>query len=226
MSTVVVYVHGLWQRGAESVLLRRRLARALNAEVRAFSYPSVMADATSNARGLVKYLDAIRADTLHLIGHSLGGLVILKAFAGDGGAQVQRLPPGRIVLLGSPLQGSRTARNLARLPFGKKIMGLSVDEELIEPRERRWNGGRDLGIIAGKLGIGLGRLVGSLRGLSDGTVLVDEAQIAGAADRVVLKVSHTGMLFSPAVARAAGTFLSTGRFDSAVAAVQRLQAEQ
>jgi hypothetical protein len=29
---------------------------------------------------------------------------------------------------------------------------------------------------------------------------------------VVLRVSHSGMLFSAAVARAAGTFLSTGRF--------------
>ena len=36
--------------------------------------------------------------------------------------------------------------------------------------------------------------------------------IDGAADRVVLRVSHTGMLFSAKVAGAAGTFLRTGRF--------------
>ncbi len=34
-----------------------------------------------------------------------------------------QLPPGRIVLLGSPLRGSRAAQNLARLPFGRTNHG-------------------------------------------------------------------------------------------------------
>ena len=211
MSTVIVYVHGLWHSGGEALWLRRRLAQALNADARAFSYPSVAADATSNARALGRYLTDLRADTLHLVGHSLGGLMILKLFQEDADAHA-RLPPGRIVLMGSPLRGSRTAQNLARWPFGKKIMGLSVGEELLSPRERRWDGSRDLGVIAGDLGLGVGRLVGALGGPSDGTVLLNETQLHGAADRVVLRVSHTGMLFSPAVARAAAVFLSTGRF--------------
>ncbi len=214
MSTVIVYVHGLWQRGAESIWLRRRLSQDLKAEARAFSYPSVVADATTNARALAKFLVAVRADTLHLVGHSLGGLVILKLFEEDADAQA-RLPPGRIVLLGSPLRGSRTAQKLARLPFGKKIMGRGVGEELLGScgeRRRRWNRARELGVIAGDLGFGLGRLVGTLGGPSDGTILVEETELDGTADRVVLRVSHTGMLFSAAVAHAAGAFLSTGRF--------------
>jgi len=40
MRTVVVYVHGLWLKGGESFLLRRRLCRALNAESRVFPYAS------------------------------------------------------------------------------------------------------------------------------------------------------------------------------------------
>ena len=213
MSTVIVYVHGLWQRGAESIWLRRRLSQDLGAEARAFSYPSVAADATANARALAKFLTAIRADTLHLVGHSLGGLVIVKLFEEDADAQA-RLPPGRIVLLGSPLHGSRTARKLARLPFGKKIMGRGVGEELLgsQGERRRWNRARELGVIAGDLGIGLGRLVGTFGGPSDGTILVEETELDGAADHLVLRVSHTGMLFSAAVAHAAGAFLSTGRF--------------
>jgi pimeloyl-ACP methyl ester carboxylesterase len=214
VSSVVVYVHGLWQHGAESHWLRRRLSQDLGAEARAFSYPSVAADATTNARALATFLMAIRADTLHLVGHSLGGLVILKLFEEDADAQA-RLPPGRIVLLGSPLRGSRSAKNLARLPFGKKIMGRGIGEELLgaaRGERRRWNRARDLGIIAGDLGVGLGRLVGTLGGPSDGTILVEETELDGTADRVVLRVSHTGMLFSAAVARAAGAFLSTGRF--------------
>jgi hypothetical protein len=138
-------------------------------------------------------------------------LVIVKLFAQDAEAQA-RLPPGRIVLLGSPLRGSRSAEKLARLPFGKKIMGLGVGEELLASRERRWNGARDLGVIAGDLGFGFGRLVGPLGGPSDGTILVEETELPGTADRLVLRVSHTGMLFSAAVARAAGAFFRTGRF--------------
>lgn len=213
MSTVVIYVHGLWQRGAEALWLRRRLARDLGADARVFSYPSMAADASTNARGLAKFLRAIGADTLHLVGHSLGGLVILRAFEADE-EMGPGLPPGRIVLLGPPLQGSRTARNLARLPFGRQIMGAAVGEELLVPRERRWRGSRELGVIAGNLALGLGRLAGPLGGPSDGTVSVEETQIEGAADRLVLRVSHTGLLFSAPVARAAAAFLRTGRFGS------------
>jgi pimeloyl-ACP methyl ester carboxylesterase len=211
VNTVIVYVHGLWQSGGEAVLLRRRLAQDLDAHAVAFSYPSVAANASTNARALAEHLGTIRADRLHLVGHSLGGLVILKAFD-ENAATRGGLPPGRIVLLGSPLRGSRTAQNLARLPFGSKIMGAGVVEELLEPRERLWNGSRDLGVIAGELGFGLGRLVGRLGGPNDGTVLIEETQLAGAADRVQMRVSHTGMLFSASVARAAGMFLRTGRF--------------
>ena len=210
MSTVVVYVHGLWQRGAESYWLRRRLAQELGAEARTFSYASMTADATTNARALARELRAIRADTLHLVGHSLGGLMIWKAFEEEG-AEAQ-LPPGRIVMMGSPLRGSRAARNLAKLPFGRMISGRSVGEELRERRERRWHGSRELGIIAGDVAFGVGRLTGRLGGPNDGTILIEETRLEGRADHVVLRVSHTGMLFSAAVARAAGRFLRTGRF--------------
>jgi pimeloyl-ACP methyl ester carboxylesterase len=210
VSTVVVYVHGLWQRGAESLWLRRRLALQLKAEARAFTYPSVTAEAAENARKLAETLTSIHANTLHLVGHSLGGLVILKAFE-DGGLE-PKLPPGRIVLMGSPVGGSRAARNLAALPFGKAIMGQVVREELLVQRERRWTGARQLGVVAGNVGFGVGRVTGPLGGPSDGTILIEETRLAGASDHTVLRVSHTGMLFAAAVARAAGIFLSTGRF--------------
>ncbi|MDP9008819.1 MAG: alpha/beta fold hydrolase [Pseudomonadota bacterium] len=208
MSTVVVYVHGLWLTGIEGGILRKRLAKTLSAETRAFSYASVNSSVAANAQALANFLSELRADTLHLVGHSLGGLVILKLFESD----TARLPPGRIVLLGSPLNGSRAARNLARLPLGKKILGRGVDEELLRERERRWKGQRDLGVIAGSLGVGLGRLVGVRGDLSDGTILVDETRLPGMSQHLVLKVSHSGLPFSAAVARQTGAFLMSGNF--------------
>jgi len=93
------------------------VALDLPAESRQFSYPSVSAGVAANAAALARFLSDIpthtahRIDTLHLVGHSLGGLVILKMFA-DASA-CPTLPPGRIVLMGSPVQGSRAAQSLA-----------------------------------------------------------------------------------------------------------------
>jgi pimeloyl-ACP methyl ester carboxylesterase len=209
VSTVVVYVHGLWLTGIEGGILRKRLAKDLSAETHAFSYPSVNSSMAANAQALAKFLSELPADTLHLVGHSLGGLVILKLFEGG---DADWLPPGRIVLLGSPLNGSRAARNLARLPLGKKILGRGVEEELLSLRERRWQGQRELGVIAGSLAVGLGRLVGVGSAPSDGTILVDETRLPGIRAHLVLKVSHTGLPFSPTVARQTGAFLSSGNF--------------
>jgi hypothetical protein len=83
---------------------------------------------------------------------------------------------------------------------------------LLSRRERRWQGQRELGVIAGSLGVGLGRLVGVGGAPSDGTILVDETRLPGIRAHLVLKVSHTGLPFSPTVARQTGAFLSSGNF--------------
>jgi pimeloyl-ACP methyl ester carboxylesterase len=218
MRTVVVYVHGLWLKGGESFLLRRRLSRALNAEGRVFPYASVGAGVTDNALALGKYLKTIETDTLHLVAHSMGGLVILRLFElslapqGPLAGLAQGLPPGRIVLTGSPVRGSRSAERLARLPFGRALLGLSAADMLLRPGERRWQGGRDLGVVAGDLAVGLGRLLGRMGAPNDGTVWVDETDLPGAADQLRVRVSHSGMVFSAEVARQVAAFLQNGRF--------------
>jgi pimeloyl-ACP methyl ester carboxylesterase len=209
VSTVVVYVHGLWLSGNEAGILLRRLSRELNAKTRAFSYASVTSTITESAQALGSFLNEQRAQTLHLVGHSLGGLVILKLFE-SGGAE--RLPPGRIVLLGSPLNGSRAAQNLARVPLGRKIMGRGVHEELLTQRQRRWAGQRDLAVIAGNVGIGLGRLVGVSGAPSDGTIFVEETRLPGILQHLVVRISHTALPFSSVVARQTAAFLSHGSF--------------
>ena len=206
--TVIVYVHGLWRSGFEGSLLLKRLGEELGAQTHAFSYESIASGMSDNALALARFLTELRADSLHLIGHSLGGLLILKLFEHGAGAD---LPPGRIVLLGSPSNGCRAARNLARLPFGKIFMG-GAQEELLGDRERHWQAPRDLGVIAGNLSLGLGMLVGTYGAPSDGTVFVDETRLAGASQHLVLKVSHFGLPLSTEVARQTGAFLRAGSF--------------
>jgi pimeloyl-ACP methyl ester carboxylesterase len=208
MGTLVVYVHGLWMTGLEGSLLCRRLSKALSADCAAFRYRSVRADLAVNAASLAAFARR-RAATLHLVAHSLGGLVVLRMFedrlAGD-------LPPGRIVLLGSPLRGCVAARNLSQWWLGRELLGRSLGEAM-HPGERRWDGQRELGIIAGDLSVGLGRLAGTRGHESDGTVLVEETRLNGARQHLVLPVSHTGLPFAASVARQTATFLATGRFE-------------
>ena len=217
MRTVIVYVHGLWLNGWESFLLRQRLSRELNCTALSFRYSSVGAGLSENARALRGFLAGLRADALHLVGHSLGGLVILELFesvTARGGAAEDptTLPPGRIVLLGSPVRGSRAARNLSLRPLGLRILGLTAHEALLPERERQWLGGRELGIIAGTVPVGFGRFMGPFDSPSDGTVLVTETHLVGAKQHLSLRTTHTGMVYSPEVARQAAAFLREGRF--------------
>src|SRR5690606_13333522 len=122
------------------------------------------------------------------------------------------LPDGRAVLLGTPLQGSRAAQGVSRLPFGKVILGAAVQEECIDYTQREWTGSREVGIIAGSMGLGLGRLFANLNTDHDGTVLVEETKLPGAKDHIVLHTTHTGMLFSAEVAEQTAHFLKHGRF--------------
>jgi pimeloyl-ACP methyl ester carboxylesterase len=204
--TVIVYVHGLWFTGREGFLLRRRLGRALGAETRAFGYPSVNAPLAANAAALGRYLSGIRADALHLVGHSLGGVVIVRLFEDP-----PALPPGRVVVMGSPLNGSGAARGFARLPGGRSLMGRSMHDVLYSA-PRAWGPERELGVIAGAQPLGLGRLVARLEQPNDGTVTVAETQLPGTTDRILMPVNHSRMIFSEPVARQVAAFLRDGRF--------------
>jgi hypothetical protein len=73
-------------------------------------------------------------------------------------------------------------------------------------------GQRELGVIAGSVGIGLGRLVGVHGAPSDGTVFVEETRLPGILEHLVLRISHTALPFSSMVARQTAAFLNDGCF--------------
>lgn len=207
---LIVLVHGLWMSGFELGVLKHRIEESGNFRACAFSYPSLTGSMDDHVRSLVEFARAQQTQTLHFVGHSLGGLVILRALM-----QADDIPPGRAVLLGTPLQGSRAAQGVARLPFGKMLLGSAVHEECVEFAPREWTGKREVGIIAGSMGLGLGRLVAKLDVDNDGTVLVEETKLPGAKDHIVMSVTHTGMVFSAGVAEQAMWFLKHGEFKRA-----------
>jgi pimeloyl-ACP methyl ester carboxylesterase len=201
----VVLVHGIWLTGLSCVPLRSRL-RSAGFDVRLFSYPSLALTPAQSAARLRQGLRHVEGDVVHLVGHSLGGVVLMHLLAG-------RPPerPGRVVLLGSPVRGSAVARVLAARVLSRSILGRSTERGLLGDAPA-WGGGRDLGVVAGTMPVGLGRAVCDLPEPHDGTVAVAETEVDGATDRWLVPVSHTGLLFSPVVARGVAAFLHAGRF--------------
>ncbi|MET0104247.1 MAG: alpha/beta hydrolase [Sedimenticola sp.] len=201
----LVLVHGVWMTGLEMGWLGRRLSRE-GFDVRYFRYHSLGFTPSQNAERLHRFIRGLAVERLHLVGHSLGGIVLLHLFAGHAG-----IPPGRVVLLGSPVNGSRVAALMRHNPLLRPFLGRSFEQGLsgdVPP----WSRERELGVIAGTGGLGVGRLLGAVDGGSDGTVSVDETRLEGASDSCTLEASHMGMLFSAEVAGQISAFLRSGGF--------------
>ena len=204
---ITVLVHGLWMHGVVMELQRRYLAH-MGFEAVCYSYPSMRLTLTENAGRLAQFARALAAPRIHWIGHSLGGLVILRMLERE-----PLLPPGRVVLAGVPYGGSHSGRTLARCALGARLLGRSMREWLDSARPEQFPG-REIGIIAGTRGVGLGRLVApDLPVPNDGVVTLAETELAAACDRIELPVSHSGMLLSRRVARQSAAFLRDGAFD-------------
>lgn len=206
---LVLFVHGLWMPGSESRWFRGQLEARHGFETRVFRYPTTREPLEAVVARLEDVVAGAGPRRLHLVGHSLGGVVLLRLMERLDPA---RRPDGRVLLLGSPACGSTAARRLSRYPFALPILGPIVEQELLAERERRWSGPGELGVIAGSRPIGLGRLFARFREPNDGTVAVRETQVEGAADRIVLPVSHLGMLVSARVADESARFLREGHF--------------
>ena len=204
----VIYVHGLWMPGAEGWVLRRRLAAEYGVAVVTLRYHSTHQSVGAIIATLHRQVQRVRGRPLHFVGHSLGGIVILRYFERYAPAF-----PGRVVLLGTPAQDCAAAQRLGRSPLGRALMGPAVAQELMRPQRRHWSFSQELGIIAGTHSVSLGRVMLRLSEPNDGTVAVSETRLPGASARLSLHVSHTGMLFSRRVAHEAGYFLTHGHFD-------------
>lgn len=200
----VILLHGIWMRGFTLSALAGRL-REVGFSTEVFEYASVEAGPKGSAGRLRERMRAHGDARVHLVGHSLGGLVALHAVDGE-----EELPEGRVLCLGSPLIGSAAARGLDRYAALHWMLGAS--REMLCSGFERWSGPRDVGVIAGTRAMGLGNLFGHFDGPHDGTVSVAETQLPGIADHYSLPVSHSGLVFSQGVAALSAGFLRDGRF--------------
>jgi pimeloyl-ACP methyl ester carboxylesterase len=213
MTTIdtVVCVHGVRSFGVSMYLVKRRLEKEHGMRVLLFNYPSVRGTLDENAAELADFVHSEGLEATHLIGHSLGGVIALRMLAQDDAAV-----PGRLVCLGAPLTGSRTAEFLSRKDWGQQVLGHSLRTGVVREAANEWGSHvcakRDVGIIAGTLPMGVGKLFANFDGESDGTVAVSETHLDGAKDHICMRVSHSGLLVSSDVADQAAAFLKRGEF--------------
>lgn len=200
----VIVLHGIWMRGIAMLPLARRL-RAAGFTVDTPDYPSVVGSWADSASRLADHWRSHAGRKVHIVGHSLGGMLAVHVAASH-----DDLPDGRIVCLGSPLNGSSAAGRLRGLPGGHWLMGQSA--EILREGLAAWRGQRSVGVIAGSTPIGLGSVLGALKSPHDGTVSVDETRLEGIAEHRVVAYTHTGLAFSSDVAEMTARFLDGGRF--------------
>lgn len=198
----VIVLHGLWMRRPALWPLARRL-RAAGFETALFPYATLWARPEDSLDRLASWMRTRGQGPVHLVGHSLGGVTALALFE-----RHRDLPAGRIVCIGSPIAGSRAAARLRALHLSV-LAGRSrvlLERGVMIPPDR------EVGMLAGSRPFGAGAWLTRFDGQHDGTVSVEETRREGLADHLVLPLSHSGLMFSRAVAAQTAHFLRQGRF--------------
>jgi pimeloyl-ACP methyl ester carboxylesterase len=200
MRPQVVLAPGLWMPSPVMRLLAARL-EARGYEARVFSY-SGRGPHDANVESLARF----SRDGGVFVGHSLGGLLVLEMLN-----RHPEIEARAVVLLGAPVRGCLAGRRFGERKVGCWMMGACRD--LWDERPARWTRRAPLGVIAGTLPLGLGRVFGgALPGQNDGVVCVDETTVEGMTERALVRHGHSMLICAPSVGRLVERFLSAGRF--------------
>ena len=199
-------IHGILMNPLEMRYLGGQLTKA-GFNVHYVYYQSVLKTAAQNAQSIHQKILKLKLDNLHIVAHSLGGIITMHLFD-----QFNDIPPGRVVMLGSPINGSWVAQKIQGWPIISPLLTKSMPSALSGENIPEWNNDRDWGMIAGTKNQGLGILTGGLPNEGDGTVLLEETRHAKQTCHTTHKTSHTALLFSKEVADLCSHFLKTGKF--------------
>lgn len=201
----MLLTHGLWTNRVAMLYLAARLA-SHGYRTRAIGYFSALRSFAHNVARVRHAIATAAGSAIHLVGHSLGGVILLHALADLPHARVRR-----VVLLGAPLESSESGRQMTASWWGAPLLGTTRSLWRAMPKIRI-PAGIEVGSIAGTRRLGLGELLLKLPPPHDGVVTVAETRHAQLADHIVLPVAHSQMLVSPLVARQIEAFLEHGRF--------------
>jgi pimeloyl-ACP methyl ester carboxylesterase len=193
----VILVHGLWGTDLGLRCLGRRIERAGMA-VTYYRYASWRESLETSSRGLRERVRRSAGGTVHLLGHSMGGIVIARMLEGGTPPEV-----GKVALLGCPIRGSAVITTLSGNPVGRFLLGPAALEGIVENRPPA-PADRPLLVVAGTFPLGIGLLF-RLPRPNDGWIQVSETRVDGA--RTIRSGAwHFGLLFSRKVAEGVCAF--------------------
>ena len=214
----VVLLHGLARTAASMARLEEALTDAgfivANIDYPSRKYAIQQLAPMAMEKGLAACRSR-RAETVHVVTHSLGGILV-RYYLAEHGRPEHHLPElGRVVMLGPPNRGSQVVDKLSALPGfglwnGPASFQLGTGEDSL-PRQlgpARFA----VGIIAGTRSLNpvFSRF---LPGPDDGKVALESTKLAGMQDFLALPHTHTFMMRSTEVIRQTIFFLRNGRFD-------------
>lgn len=187
----IILVHGIWMTGIELFYIRYKMWRQ-GYHVIIFHYQSLLKTPEYNAKKLLKWMNKIQEPTVHFVAHSLGGIVLTHLFANS---KVDK--PGKVVMLGTPINGSALAQALAKKKILKNLLGLSLEKGLLGDAPP-WNHPRETCVFAGTKKIGVGMILAKsvMQKQNDGTVNLQETQQPLADKNYIMPLSHFSIIFS------------------------------
>jgi pimeloyl-ACP methyl ester carboxylesterase len=203
----VVLLHGLGRTRASMLLLQRRLEEA-GFRVLAFSYVAASAGSVDRISHQLLQLiaDQVTTPRYHLIGHSLGNVIVRNGFKAGYPTGL-----GRIVMLAPPNRPAKLAKQIGEVPVFRLLSGDSgrslADDEfyarLPVPEV-------EFGIIAGHVGQTL-----TFDEPNDGVIALEATRLHGMSDWVAVPHTHTFIMNGEDTAEYCVRFLRTGRFSAA-----------
>lgn len=198
----VILVHGIWMKGIELSYLRFKLWRQ-GYRVYQYHYSSIFKTPAQNGEGLYQFVSKLDEPVIHFVAHSLGGIVVCHLFA-----QHDIKQAGKVVMIGSPVQGSALASYMSKNKVLKHLLGKSVIRGLLGDNPG-WHSKRPLSVIAGTKRMGIGMLLArnEMQKICDGTVNVDETRLEHCDEFHLVPRSHFSMLLSRDVAEKIIAFL-------------------
>ena len=204
----VLLLHGVLMNAMEMIYIKRQL-EIQGFIVHSLSYASVTHSIAENTDSLYQKIASLDCSELHIVAHSLGGIMTMHLLE-----KYPDLPMGRVVMLGTPINGSYAANIISRWKIVGNLLTSSMKNGLDGRHDFELSNPREIGMIAGsiKSPLGLGLLLGKLPEANDGTVLLSETKHPVISQHLVVNKSHTGLVFSRKIGKLVTNFLRSGDF--------------